>query len=114
MTNVRTWAAAATVVVVAVQLMAHVEGIGVNWGTQASQALNPANIVQMLKDNKIGKVKLFDSDHWTVKFFANTDIEVMLGIPNNQLETLAEDYDNAKDWVKENLTQAYNAGVKIR
>ncbi|KAL8473681.1 hypothetical protein ACS0TY_029834 [Phlomoides rotata] len=105
-----TWAA---VVVVAVQLVAHVEGIGVNWGTQTTQPLNPSYIVQMLKDNNINKVKLFDSDHWTVSFFAKTDIEVMLGIPNNQLESLAEDYDNAKDWVKENLTKAYNEGVKI-
>ncbi|KAL2498699.1 O-Glycosyl hydrolase family 17 protein [Abeliophyllum distichum] len=92
-----------------------VQGIGVNWGTQASQNLQPSTIVQMLKDNKIDQVKLFDSDHWTVKFFAGTGIEVMLGIPNNQLAKLANDYDEAKDWVKENVTKhLYDGGVKIK
>ena len=113
-TKASTWAAAAALALVAVHFMAHVEGIGVNWGTQTSQPLSPSHIVQMLKDNNIDKIKLFDSDHWTVNFFAKTGMEVMLGIPNNQLETLAEDYENAKDWVKENLTRAYNDGVNIR
>ncbi|PIN26877.1 Glucan endo-1,3-beta-D-glucosidase [Handroanthus impetiginosus] len=110
-----TWPA---VVLAALQLMAAtyvVEGIGVNWGTQASQNLHPATIVQMLKDNKIDKIKLFDSDPWTVKHFAGTGIEVMLGIPNNQLKDLAQDYDKATDWVKQNLTKhIYDGGVNIR
>ncbi|KAL7144106.1 hypothetical protein ABFS83_08G236500 [Erythranthe nasuta] len=109
------WAAAALVVVVAVQLMAAADGMGVNWGTQASQNLHPSIIVQMLKDNNINKIKLFDSDSWVVKYFAGTGIDVMLGIPNNQLASLAKDYDNAKDWVKQNLTKhLYDGGVNIR
>ncbi|XP_073039652.1 glucan endo-1,3-beta-glucosidase 8-like [Primulina eburnea] len=91
------------------------EGVGVNWGTQASQNLHPSMIVQMLKDNNIGKIKLFDSDHWTVKYFAGTGIEVMLGIPNNHLASFADSYDNAKDWVKKNLTtHLYDGGVNIK
>lgn len=90
-------------------------GIGVNWGTQAAQLLHPSTIVQMLKDNKINKVKLFDSDHWTVKYFAGTGIEVMLGIPNNQLGKFADSYDFAKEWVKNNVsTHLYNGGVDIK
>ncbi|KAL6552208.1 hypothetical protein OROGR_008362 [Orobanche gracilis] len=92
-----------------------VEGLGVNWGTQASQNLHPRIIAQLLKDNKISKVKLFDSDPWTVKFFAGTGIEVMLGIPNNQLRSLAKDYGKAKEWVKHNVTKhLYDGGVDIR
>ncbi|KAK2968684.1 hypothetical protein RJ640_013102 [Escallonia rubra] len=79
--------------------------LGVNWGTQMAQNLHPSVVVQMLKDNKIGKVKLFDSDNWTVKYFAGSGIEVMLGIPNNQLSTLSNDYGKAKDWVKHNVTK---------
>ncbi|KAL6576006.1 hypothetical protein OROHE_000477 [Orobanche hederae] len=95
--------------------MVVVEGLGVNWGTQASQNLHPRIIAQLLKDNKISKVKLFDSDPWAVKFFAGTGIEVMLGIPNNQLRSLAKDYSKAKDWVKHNVTKhLYDGGVDIR
>ncbi|CDP12875.1 unnamed protein product [Coffea canephora] len=90
------------------------ECIGVNWGTQAAQPLDPSMVVQMLQDNKIHKVKLFDSDHWTVKFFAGTGIEVMLGIPNDQLSKLSH-YRNAKDWVKQNVsTHIYDGGVDIK
>lgn len=38
------------------------KGIGVNWGSQVSQNLPPSVVVQLLKDNGIGKVRLFDSD----------------------------------------------------
>lgn len=96
--------------------MTHVSnGLGVNWGTQMAQNLHPSVVVQMLKDNKINKVKLFDSDPWTVKYFAGTGIEVMLGIPNNQLSRFSDDYDKAKDWVKENVTKhLYDGGVDIK
>lgn len=105
------WAVAALVVAVATT----VEGIGVNWGTQASQNLLPSNIVQMLKDNKIYKVKLFDADPWVVKQFAGTGIEVMLGIPNLHLASLADRYKNAQAWVKKNLTRHINdGGVNIK
>ncbi|VFQ74050.1 unnamed protein product [Cuscuta campestris] len=90
-------------------------GVGVNWGTQAAQVLKPSIIVQMLKDNHIEKIKLFDSDHWTIHFFAGTGIEVMPGIPNNQLQLFADDFDHAKDWVKENISShLYDGGVKIK
>ncbi|XP_019177206.1 PREDICTED: glucan endo-1,3-beta-glucosidase 8-like [Ipomoea nil] len=96
-------------------LASPVHGLGVNWGTQAAQFLNPSIIVQMLKDNHIDKVKLFDSDHWTVNFFAGTGIEVLPGIPNNQLERFADDLDNAKDWVKANISShIHDGGVKIK
>ncbi|GER35124.1 glucan endo-1 3-beta-glucosidas [Striga asiatica] len=97
-------------------IMGHVaEGLGVNWGTQAAQNLNPGVVAQLLRDNKINKVKLFDSDAWTVNFFKGMDIEVMLGIPNNQLSSLARDYDKAKDWVKDHVAKhLYNGGVNIK
>ncbi|KAI3669332.1 hypothetical protein L6452_40564 [Arctium lappa] len=81
-----------------------VNGLGVNWGTQASSPLDPKYVVQMLKDNKIKKVKLFDSDHWTVNHFAGTGIEVMLSIPNLNLKKFSDDYDAVQDYVKENVS----------
>lgn len=111
----KTWHCAVFIVL---QLMAvapfGVEGIGVNWGNQAAQTLHPKTIAQLLQDNHIDKVKLFESDPWTVDYFANTGIEVMLAIPNDMLERLADDYDNAKEWVEKNLTKAHNKGVDIR
>ena len=92
-----------------------VQGIGVNWGSQSSHPLNPSIVVGMLKDNGIKQAKLFDADGWTVSAFAGSGIEVMVGIPNNQLKGLANDYDKAKDWVKENVTkQVKDVDIRLK
>lgn len=91
-----------------------VEGIGVNWGTQATHKLPPDTVVQMLKDNGIKKVKLFDSDDSTMSALAGTGIEVMVAIPNNQLAEM-NDYARAKQWVKKNVTRYnFNGGVNVK
>ncbi|KAJ8769692.1 hypothetical protein K2173_005295 [Erythroxylum novogranatense] len=92
-----------------------IPGLGVNWGTMASHPLMPDIVVNMLKDNGIKRVKLFDSDAWTVNALAGSGIEVMVGIPNNMLGRMASDLDHAKDWLKENVTKhLYDGGVDIR
>lgn len=92
-----------------------VSGIGVNWGAIASHPMDPPIVVNLLKDNGIKKVKLFDADSWTVSAFSGTDIEVMVGIPNDQLKELSKDQDNAEDWVKQNVSKhAHDEGVNIR
>ncbi|CAK7337806.1 unnamed protein product [Dovyalis caffra] len=92
-----------------------VPGVGVNWGTMAFHPLPPDIVVNMLKDNGITKVKLFDSDSPTLKALSGTGIEVMIGIPNNQLYILADGIEDAKDWVKENVTaHLHDGGVDIK
>lgn len=87
------------------------EALGVNWGTSlSSHNLDPSVVVQLLKDNGIDKIKLFDSDPWIVKAFAGTGIEVMLGIPNSELKRLSDDYDEAQHWVQTNLTKHLDKG----
>ncbi|KAJ3674772.1 hypothetical protein LUZ60_005388 [Juncus effusus] len=89
------------------------EGLGVNWGTLAYQPLPPKTVVQLLKDNKIQKVKLFDADSNTLNALAGSGIEVMVAIPNNMLEMMT-DYDSAKKWVDKNVTRYnFDGGVKI-
>lgn len=92
----------------------YVEGLGVNWGTQASHKLPPETVVQMLKDNGIQKVKLFDADDTTMSALAGSGMEVMVAIPNNQLADM-NDYGRARKWVQKNVTRYnFNGGVKIK
>ncbi|KAG0493821.1 hypothetical protein HPP92_004815 [Vanilla planifolia] len=89
--------------------------IGVNWGSQASNPLNPDIVLRMLKDNGISKLKLFDADQWTLDTFSATGIEIMVGIPNDQLSSISKNYGHAKDWVKENVTKyAREGGIKMK
>ncbi|WOK91750.1 glucan endo-1,3-beta-glucosidase 8-like [Canna indica] len=90
------------------------DGLGVNWGTMASHPLPPKVVVQLLKDNGIRKVKIFDADSASMNALAGSGIEVMVAIPNNMLGYMI-DYDSAKKWVKENVTRySFQGGVNIK
>lgn len=91
-----------------------VEGLGVNWGTMATHPLPPKIVVQLLKDNGIKKVKLFDADAATMRALAGSGIEVTVAIPNNQLGAM-NDYDTAKKWVDRNVSRYnFDGGVTIK
>ncbi|GJM98085.1 hypothetical protein PR202_ga15061 [Eleusine coracana subsp. coracana] len=87
--------------------------VGVNWGSQLSHPMLPSSVVKMLKTNGISKVKMFDADPWPVGALVDSGMEVMLGIPNDMLETMSGSYGNAKDWVKENVT-VYGNNLKLK
>lgn len=90
-----------------------VQSIGANWGTQASHPLPPSTIVRMLRDNGIQKVKLFDAEYRVLNAFSGSGIQVMAGIPNDMLSTLATSSDAADRWVQVNVS-AHLPSVDIR
>ncbi|XP_041006628.1 glucan endo-1,3-beta-glucosidase 8-like [Juglans microcarpa x Juglans regia] len=90
-------------------------GIGVNWGTQATNQLPAEKVVKMLMDNGFDKLKLFEADEKILGALRGTDIEVMLAIPNKMLQKMSEDPGAADSWVDANVTSyAYNGGVNIK
>nr|POE68569.1 glucan endo-1,3-beta-glucosidase 5 [Quercus suber] len=98
-----------------VLLMGSVSGIGVNWGTQATHPLPPATVVKMLRDNGFQTVKLFDADSTTLNALKNSGIQVMVGIPNDMLYTLANSVQAAENWVAKNVSAHVSSnGVDIR
>ena len=98
-----------------VMLVGSVSGIGINWGTQSTHPLSPSKVVKMLKDNGIQKVKLFDADASILGALKKSGIQVMVGIPNDMLYTLANSVQAAEKWVSKNVsTHVSNGGVDIR
>ncbi|XP_073004431.1 glucan endo-1,3-beta-glucosidase 5 isoform X1 [Typha latifolia] len=89
--------------------------IGVNWGTLSSHKISPFVVVDLLKENKIGKVKLFDTDPAVLRALMGSGIEVMVGIPNDILGTLASSAATSDVWVSQNITRyMVKGGVNIR
>ncbi|CAM6121196.1 unnamed protein product [Calypogeia fissa] len=78
---------------------------GVNWGDIARQPLPPGIVVQMLKDNGITRVKLFDASYDVLKSLSGTGIEVMVAAPNDMLASIAGSQKAANAWVAENVTR---------
>ncbi|KAJ9559002.1 hypothetical protein OSB04_013616 [Centaurea solstitialis] len=90
----------------------NVEGLGVNWGTKCHHQLPPDTVVQMLKDNGIKKVKLFDADEIVLGALADTGIEVMVAVTNVELDQLTKK-SNAEKWVKKNVVNYVEKKVNI-
>ncbi|PSS11769.1 Glucan endo-1,3-beta-glucosidase [Actinidia chinensis var. chinensis] len=79
-------------------------GIGANWGTQATHPLPPSTVVKLLRDNGFEKVKLFDADSRTLNALSGSGIQVMVGIPNDMLYSLANNVYAAEKWVEKNVS----------
>lgn len=96
-------------------MVGRVRGIGANWGTQASHSLPPDIVVKMLRQNGFQKVKLFDADYDTLRALGRSGIEVMVGIPNDMLASLASSVKAAEKWVSKNVsTHISTNNVNIR
>lgn len=96
-------------------LFTETEGIGVNWGSQASHPLPPATVVRLLKDNGIQKVKLFEADSEILSALSRSGIQVMVGIPNDLLAPIAGSVAVAERWVSQNVSAHVSSnGVDIR
>ncbi|KAL8171810.1 hypothetical protein V2J09_023614 [Rumex salicifolius] len=90
-------------------------GLGFNWGLRSTHPLPPNIVVQLMKDNGFNKVKLFEADHQALEALGNSGIEVMVGIPNEMLASLASNTQAALDWVLQNVsTFVSHNGVDIR
>ncbi|XP_057468345.1 glucan endo-1,3-beta-glucosidase 6-like [Actinidia eriantha] len=92
-----------------------VSGLGANWGTQASHPLPPDTVVSMLRENRFQKVKLFDADYDSLRALGKSGIEVMVGIPNDMLLSIATSLKAAEKWVSKNVSTHINTNhVNIR
>lgn len=92
------------VIWVCVALVSSVNCTGANWGTQSTHPLPPSIVVKLLRDNGIQKVKLFDADSRNLFALSGSGIEVMVGIPNDMLYSLANSVDAAEKWVEKNVS----------
>ncbi|MED6131692.1 hypothetical protein PIB30_012131 [Stylosanthes scabra] len=85
-------------------------GIGVNWGTISFHKLRPTTVVDLLRENKIQKVKLFEAEPDVMRALMGSGIQVMVGIPNEMLSVLSSSPSAADLWVRQNLTSYIGKG----
>ncbi|KAF9621445.1 hypothetical protein IFM89_021484 [Coptis chinensis] len=78
--------------------------IGVNWGSVSYHRLSPSIVVDLLKHNKIQKVKLFDADPGALRALMGSGIQVMVGIPNEMLSVLSSSSVASDLWVRQNVS----------
>ncbi|KAE8665299.1 Haloacid dehalogenase-like hydrolase superfamily protein [Hibiscus syriacus] len=90
-------------------------GLACNWGLQSTHPLPPDIVVRVLKEYGFNKVKLFEADPGALKALGRSGIQVMVGIPNYMLASLASAVGNAEAWGQRNVSNYIsNHGTDIR
>ncbi|GLT62907.1 hypothetical protein SLA2020_355090 [Shorea laevis] len=83
--------------------------IGVNYGRVANDLPSPDKVVELLKTQGIDRVKLYDTDAEVLTALANSNISVVVALPNQLLSSTAADQSFADNWVQANISKYYPA-----
>ncbi|PON89063.1 Glycoside hydrolase [Trema orientale] len=83
--------------------------VGVNIGTDLSDMPHPTQVVALLKAQQIRHVRLYDADRGMLVALANTGIQVVVSVPNEQLLGIGQSNSTAANWVSQNIVAHYPA-----
>ncbi|KAM1047234.1 hypothetical protein ACFX2I_026585 [Malus domestica] len=82
--------------------------IGVNYGLLGDDLPKPREVVNLFKAYGIGKVRLFNPDPDVLWALRGQDIDVMVGVPNENLNALAENQGAVNNWFDNNIEPYLN------
>ncbi|GFP92530.1 glucan endo-1 3-beta-glucosidase 11 [Phtheirospermum japonicum] len=85
--------------------------LGVNYGQIANNLPHPESVVPLVKSIGATRLKLYDADPRVLKAFANTGVEFIVSLGNENLARM-RDPKQALAWVKSNV-QAYLPATRI-
>jgi len=90
-------------------LVADGDKIGANYGTLGDNLPPADQVVTLMNNNNIGKMRLFYPNGDAMKAFANSGIQVIAGVGNEELEAISSSQDSANGWVNDNIVPFYPA-----
>ncbi|KAK9284322.1 hypothetical protein L1049_023493 [Liquidambar formosana] len=79
------------------------QGIGVNYGRLGDNLPPPDQVIALYKSNNIQRIRLFDPNPDALKALQGSGLQVILGVVNTDLPTLANDQSAAATWVQVNI-----------
>ncbi|KAG1331691.1 Glucan endo-1,3-beta-glucosidase 11 [Cocos nucifera] len=85
--------------------------VGINYGQIANNLPSPTQVVGLLQSISISKVKLYDADSRVLSSFANSNIEFIIAIGNENIVNMT-DSSKAQAWIRQNV-QPYLPQTKI-
>uniref|UniRef100_A0A1J3JFC2 glucan endo-1,3-beta-D-glucosidase n=1 Tax=Noccaea caerulescens TaxID=107243 RepID=A0A1J3JFC2_NOCCA len=81
--------------------------VGVCYGRSADDLPTPEKVVQLIKQHNIQYVRIYDYNPQVLKAFGNTSIELMIGVPNSDLNAFSQSQSNADTWLKNSVLPHY-------
>ncbi|XP_022760689.1 glucan endo-1,3-beta-glucosidase, basic vacuolar isoform [Durio zibethinus] len=88
------------------------EPVGVCYGMLGNNLPNAWEVIQLYKSQNIRRMRLYDPNQAALQALRGSNIEVMLGVPNSDLQSLANP-SNAQSWVQRNVL-TYWPSVRFR
>ncbi|TKY67806.1 Glucan endo-1,3-beta-glucosidase, acidic isoform GI9 [Spatholobus suberectus] len=86
------------------------QSVGVCYGGNGNNLPTKQAVVDLYKSNRIGKIRLYNPDEGALQALRGSNIEVILGVPNDQLQSLTN-AGAATNWVNK-YVKAYSSNVK--
>jgi exo-beta-1,3-glucanase (GH17 family) len=76
--------------------------LGINYGRVGNNLPPPQSVLPLLEGLGIGRVRMYDADPAVLRAFARTGVELVVGVPDECLASVA-DPTGAARWLKENI-----------
>ncbi|KAL1569396.1 glucan endo-1,3-beta-glucosidase, basic isoform-like [Salvia divinorum] len=76
---------------------------GVCYGTLGDNLLPPRQIINLCKRHNIGNIRIYNPNPAILKELQGTNISVIVGVPNDEIQGIATDPSLAKSWVQNNI-----------
>jgi len=86
---------------------------GINYGRIADNIPSPDKVVTLLRSAKIRNVRIYDANNSVLNAFSGTGLELVVSVPNGNLQDMSSNPDDVLTWVQENV-QAFLPKTKIR
>eukprot|EP00253_Pinus_taeda_P016735 PITA_16735 len=85
------------------EMLQDAQSIGVCYGRVADNLPPPPAVASMYTQNDIGKMRMYDADPTVLSAFENSGVEIMVGVANQDIQTLASSEDAATQWFTTNI-----------
>ncbi|KAH7677176.1 Glycoside hydrolase family 17 protein [Dioscorea alata] len=89
------------------------QSIGVCYGRLGDDLPQPSTVIPLYKSKNINGMRLYDPYDVALQALKGSNIELILDVPNDKLQSLASDASAASTWVQNNI-KAYSADVKYK